>query len=93
MMSENRNIGLPSTDERLFSQGHGGFLLGFPYVSLEMFIISFQNEASIIIPKTKYLSIYNNYLNLYILNIKQCSTFSYETTQLSIAILDESKAP
>ena len=54
-----------------------------------MFIASFQNDASIIIPKTKYLSIYNIYLNLYILNIKQTSAFSHETTQYSPAILEE----
>jgi hypothetical protein len=54
-----------------------------------MFVASFQNEISIIIPKTKYLSIYNNYLNLYIFNIKQRSAFSHETTQYPPAILDE----
>ena len=89
MMSENRDIRLPSADKNQSAQGLEGFLLRFSYVSLEMSVASFQNEASIIIPKTKYLSIYNIYLNLYILNIKQRSAFSHETTQYSPAILEE----
>ena len=82
MMSENRDVRLPSADKNQSAQGLEGFLLRFSYVSLEMSVASFQNEASIIIPKTKYLSIYNIYLNLYILNIKQVSTFSPEQLHL-----------
>ena len=57
--------------------------------NIEQRILRKLNDASIIIPKTKYLSIYNIYLNLYILNIKQSSAFSHETTQYSPGILDE----
>ena len=88
-MSEDRCNRLLSVDMKQLGQGHEDFLLGFSYVSLEMYVASFQNDASIIIPKTKYLSIYNIYLNLYILNIKQSFVFSHETTQYFSAIPDE----
>ena len=88
-MSENPNFRLLSGDKKQSRQGHGYFLLGFSHVTLDTIISSFQNDASIIIPKTKYLSIYNIYLNLYILSIKQSSAFLHEATQYAPAILNE----
>ena len=60
-----------------------------PMLALRCSLLHLKMKHLFIIPKTKYLSIYNIYLNLYIFNIRQSSAISYEATQYSPAILEE----